>query len=71
MTQKKQHQTLYIKWKKAMEEAYNIAAKRSSRRKEQDIKREMHFFTQYCNLESRVLMRNLSENEATGKMHSY
>ena len=54
-----------------MEEAYNIAAKRSSRRKEQDIKREMHFLTQYCNLESRVLMRNLSENGATGKMHSY
>ena len=46
-TDETQRQTLYIaKWKKAMEEAYNIPTERLPRRKER------HLFIQYYNLET-------------------
>ena len=73
-TDETQRQTLYIdKWKKAMEEAYNIAAERLSRRKEQDKKRRQRKIPSQTILQpgDRVLVRNLSERGGTGKKHSY
>ena len=73
-TDETQRQTLYIdKWKKAMEEAYNIAAERLSSRKEQDVKRLQKKIPSHTILQpgDRVLVRNLSERGGTGKIHSY
>ena len=73
-TDETQHQTLYIdKWKKAMEEAYNVAAERSSRRKEQDVKRRQRKIPSHTILQpgDRVSVCNLSERGGTGKIRSY
>ena len=55
-----------------MEEAY-IVAERSSRRKEQDVKRRQRKIPSHTKLQpgDRVLVRNLLERGGTGKIRSY
>ena len=56
-----------------MEEAYNIATERSSRRKEEDVKRRQRKIPSHTILQpgDRVLVRNFSESGGTGKIRPY
>ena len=66
-----QHQSKYMdKWKTEMEQAYKIAAHKSSQRKGYDIERHKEKKPCLTTLElgDRVLVRNLSERGGTGKM---